>query len=134
MQKLYSTGYFWEYLDYVATGDFRVRLGATSVLMFYGWLLYKIRESERIIYALLELAAAAVTAYASLDSLRSWREVTSWVPIAGAVYLVVRGMDNLSQGIKAAEEAAQAANKEAEEAAQAAAEKVTVAPASHKED
>ena len=127
LYQAYSAGYLQKYAQHVAEGDIKARLTAILLLFLLGGLLYQLREKERRLYALLELAIAALTAYSSLKNLAQWWEVSAWMPIAGAVYLVVRGLDNLVVGIKAARKAAEEAQAIERAQAQAIAQAQTQA-------
>jgi hypothetical protein len=95
---------------YVRTED--AVLSSASVLLFccVGIGLYLVREVARVTYAVLEIGVAllALILFAFRDEhtpfLRSiWKitvnDLNSTIVVLGAVYILVRGLDNLKQGI-----------------------------------
>jgi hypothetical protein len=84
-----------------------------------GVVLYQLRTYGRMIYGYIELGfaigALTVTSYQLVTQLTSTETVFSdkWVAFAGAVYLIVRGCDNIVEGHK--QLALTASRKELEE-------------------
>ncbi|WP_147439715.1 hypothetical protein [Corallococcus sp. CA049B] len=100
-----STGLPLRFIKAIAEGSIGAQFAGTTILLACGGGLFVLRKWSQRTYALLELAIAAVTAYSSLKNLPQWQSVSSWVPIAGAIYLVVRGLTNLDEGNRKAREA-----------------------------
>ena len=63
-----------------------------------GIALYKLRQSFRIFYGLLEVAFALVYGWFAIDKATGPNGYLETVGVVGAVYLVVRGADNISSG------------------------------------
>jgi len=71
----------------------RVVLGAFAV-MALGFVLFVFRLMRRNLYGCAEMGFAIATAAVSIWKLQSYGDVSSWVGVGAAVYLVVRGIDN----------------------------------------
>jgi hypothetical protein len=77
-----------------------------------GIILYWMREHIRIVYGFVEILAAWVIIFftfghqlESFADSKVWavRDILAfWAPIAGALYVLVRGCDNFGQGMRAA--------------------------------
>jgi hypothetical protein len=73
-----------------------------------GFLLFVMRELERALYGAFELAFGVmvisltfvIDARPSTGSLWSRDALLTFSQVGGCVYLIVRGMDNLNQGLK----------------------------------
>ncbi|HYO70269.1 MAG TPA: hypothetical protein VEU33_29740 [Archangium sp.] len=91
-------GVFQWILDVATRGGRVSRTLAAFGVVLFGGMLFLFRKYFRRSYAITELAVAAVTGYHALEQFKVWTDLTSWIPLAGAVYIVVRGFDNLMQG------------------------------------
>jgi hypothetical protein len=60
--------------------------------------LFYVRETDRFRYALMELAFAVVSTWYSAATLA--KEPKQWPVVIAAIYLIVRGLDNLKEGHK----------------------------------
>lgn len=84
------------------------RSSLTVALLLVGGGLYLLRLKQRRLYAMTELSVAGVSAHASLAPENDLAQPASLLGIATAVYLVVRGLDNLAVGAKEAKMAEEA--------------------------
>ncbi|SIO34396.1 hypothetical protein SAMN05444166_3946 [Singulisphaera sp. GP187] len=72
------------------------RLLLTVAALFAACVLFYIREVYRFRYALMELMFGLVSTWYSISALTT--EPKQWPVVIGAMYLVVRGLDNLKTG------------------------------------
>lgn len=61
-----------------------------------------LRKNYRMIYALAELAVGVPSLAVAFAGLKDVADVTGLFPLATAVFLLIRGMDNIEEGIKLA--------------------------------
>ena len=73
-------------------------LGTIAILLI-GTALFFFKKHAPIYYGLGEIGFAATVAWTSIMRAQT-TDATSWVPIAGAAYLVVRGWTNYDEGRK----------------------------------
>ncbi|PTL79104.1 hypothetical protein DAT35_36460 [Vitiosangium sp. GDMCC 1.1324] len=92
------------FIIYVASGGLVARCVGVSVALASGVGLYWLRKRSRRLYAALELGFALMAAWTSLGYSTLLNETTKQVSIIGAIYLIVRALDNFAQGQKAVEE------------------------------
>lgn len=81
LQALLAVAY--NYQDVLFRGVFGLVVTAAAA-----WFLYRLRERQRFFYALVELMVAAALGWHASNSLQ----------LAGAVYVGIRGLDNVKSG------------------------------------
>ena len=64
-----------------------------------GVVMYRLRSHKRALYGAIELAVACLACWLSVEQLHQGG-MLPWMGAAGAVYVVVRGLDNLLEGLK----------------------------------
>lgn len=84
---------------YVIQPHWWARLLLTVVLTFVGFGFYKIRENYRDFYGLAEVVMGIVGLWVVLSNTQASR-MTLTIALAGAVYFIVRGLDNFVDGRK----------------------------------
>lgn len=72
-------------------------IGAVGVFVA-GTILYFFRQHKRLLYAVVEIAFAIVTGGIAMRNAGTQEDLSVWIALVAAAYLVVRGMDNLQQG------------------------------------
>ena len=92
-----------EYLSQYLSQHRLSQLGAVIILVV-GCLLYLVRQKWRLTYGLLEVAFATVYGFFSLQKVGGQKGYIETVSIMAAVYLVVRGVDNIAIGWKTQKE------------------------------
>jgi len=70
------------------------------VFIGVGVYLYYWRCRQRFSYGLAEVLVGAVGVYVKVPQLDARAEIDSWVTLLFAVYIIVRGLDNVGQGLK----------------------------------
>lgn len=96
-----------DWLAKVFAAAFGIIFGFTFGLIMFGIALYALRSWNRLIYGILELCFACLTILGTV-SIHFLREapnggLVTWLdnlPIAAGVYVFVRGMDNVGEGLK----------------------------------
>jgi peptidoglycan/LPS O-acetylase OafA/YrhL len=93
-------------VDYLSQYLSQTRLSQVGAVLIVvvGCFLYFVREKWRLAYGLLELAFAAVYGFFALQKVGGQRGYVETLSIVAAVYLVVRGVDNIATGWKARRE------------------------------
>lgn len=83
----------------------RYLLGAIGslVALGIGFGFYRLRQRHRRIYALIEIAVAVVTAWASVNRISAQGDLATWVGLAASAYISVRGFDNYQLAKRARE-------------------------------
>jgi hypothetical protein len=84
--------------QYLSTA--KLSIFGASIILFIGVCLYIMREKWRLAYGLLEVAFAVVYGFFAFQKLREAAGYVESVTIVAAVYLVVRGVDNVVTGWK----------------------------------
>ena len=74
-------------------------VNATVALLFVGVLLYVFRERYRYFYGITEMAFACALIYVGVNQLAQTPSQLL-TAVGGALYVLVRGLDNLIQGYK----------------------------------
>jgi hypothetical protein len=74
------------------------RLFLTANALFVAFLLFYIREHNRSLYALMELTFALISMWYAVSTIT--KDPKQWPVVIGAMYLFVRGLDNLLEGYK----------------------------------
>jgi hypothetical protein len=75
------------------------RLSLTAILSVVGFGFYKIRENYRDFYGLAEVVMGIVGVWVLLSNTQASR-MTLTIALVGAVYFIVRGLDNFMEGRK----------------------------------
>lgn len=84
------------YLILNAMSSWWGRLLLTFAALIIASVLFYIREYDRFLYALMELAFGLVSTWYAVSTLTS--DPTGWPVVIGAMYLIVRGLDNFKHG------------------------------------
>jgi hypothetical protein len=84
------------YLDARVSNKFLLAQLVALVSLVGGISLYFLREHKRMLYALLEMAFAIVTAGAAIYKL-SDSNLNVWLALAASTYLVVRSLENMQK-------------------------------------
>jgi hypothetical protein len=74
------------------------RLLLTAAALTAAFVLFCIRETNRLRYASMELAFALVSLWYSVSALT--KDPRQWTVVIASMYLIVRGLDNLMEGHK----------------------------------
>ncbi|MDP2685136.1 MAG: type II toxin-antitoxin system VapC family toxin [bacterium] len=80
--------------------------GTISLLVIIPFIFYWFRSNVRIAYAMAEFSVGFYSAYSTLKPLltnfdiKIFTDLTILVPILGGIYVMVRGLDNFSKGIR----------------------------------
>ena len=77
----------------------KFQLGQLAALgtLIAGVALFFLRERWRLLYAILEISFAVVTAGVAIGKVRTQGDLSVWVAVAASAYLVVRGMENVQK-------------------------------------
>ena len=65
-----------------------------------GVCLFWLREHHATKYALTEFSFAFATAWTTIERASDVRDISTWLGLSGAAYLIVRGCDNLAKGLR----------------------------------
>jgi len=101
-----AKAYYPDILDYLSQYLSQHRLSQLGALLIVvaGCLLYLVRQKWRTVYGLLELGFATVYGFFALQKVGGEKGYVETLSIVAAVYLVVRGVDNIVIGWKAQNE------------------------------
>jgi threonine/homoserine/homoserine lactone efflux protein len=72
-------------------------LVGTLTILIFGIALYRLREKRRMYYAVFEISFALVSTWISINNIEDRPNMTTWIALAGAVYLIIRGIDNYNK-------------------------------------
>lgn len=107
-----------ETLDWAKTHsqEFHARMAVAMpfAAIIVGWLMYQLRERRKKLYAFLELGAAAGTAYSAWSNAGTVDSFTTAIALSAALYVSVRGFDNLNKAREEEEKANKEDNKSKE--------------------
>ncbi len=70
----------------------------TSIVLLLGLTLYYVRENMRLVYGIVEILVGIVSTWLAVNNIEDKPDITTWLALAGAIYLVVRGLDNWTIG------------------------------------
>lgn len=93
----------WSYAYQTLQSSWVFRIIAFLVLMLLGWGMYLLRESFRIFYGSAEICVGATMCWLGVNAATA-DALPSVIAIVGGVYVIVRGLDNYFQGMKAIKE------------------------------
>jgi TRAP-type uncharacterized transport system fused permease subunit len=68
------------------------------VVFVCGYGLYFLRQKRRAVYGLVEIIFAIISTWFAINSIEDKPDITTWLALAGAIYLTVRGLDNFLLG------------------------------------
>jgi hypothetical protein len=83
-------------------------LGTAGVLAI-GFVLFQLRCRQRAIYGSLEICFATIVCWIAVGQVES-QGLAAWIGVMSAAYLVVRGYDNLFEGLKVVKQIQKAPN------------------------
>lgn len=100
----YKYGILQEDISYVLNYS-SYRTVGTILIFSIGYFLFRLKQRYQILYGLLETGFAVATSYTIVDNLqkvlmRSKIDLFVFFPIMTCLYLVVRGLSNVSDGMK----------------------------------
>lgn len=83
----------------IYTEKIRATIFGSLILMCVGAYLFTLRTHYRTTYGVIEVGFSAIVASTALTQLLDTDGVNGWIGIGASVYLVVRGLDNVGQGL-----------------------------------
>jgi hypothetical protein len=99
--------WLWSLLSYAWKGaseflaGFPGVVGGVLVILLVAFGLFELRKRARLYYGILEICFALTSSgMAAHDLLKEGSDAKHWIVVGGAIYLFVRGMDNIAEATR----------------------------------